>query len=351
MSPKKVDFIIVGQGLAGSILSYLLIAKGKTVLVIDNEQKHSSSFVAAGIINPITGPRLALNDNFSVHYATAKKLYETLETDLKASIWLELSQQRLLKNDTQFGYYEKRLKDPNYSDYLGNLLYPNAFNLQKKVIQIKQTALVDSKALLKHIHVWLNKQQSIRSEKLHYQQLQLNEIGVRYGDIQASKIIFCEGHQAIHNPWLRKLPFLLSKGEILTLDINETNNDLLNWGHWLVPTNRHHKLGSNYHWDNLDLLPSQETKNALLNDLNNNLKWSTNVIKNVTNHEVGIRPTTKHRQPFIGPLKNTSNAYCFNGFGSKGCLLIPHYATVLTDHLCMNTNLPEHVTNGLDQCL
>jgi hypothetical protein len=43
------------------------------------------------------------------------------------------------------------------------------------------------------------------------------QYGINWQDISAKKIIFCEGYQAIHNPWFNYLPFQLAKGEILTL--------------------------------------------------------------------------------------------------------------------------------------
>ena len=54
-----VDYLIVGQGIAGTVLSYTLLEKGKTALVIDKNQAQTSSKVATGICNPITGRRWA----------------------------------------------------------------------------------------------------------------------------------------------------------------------------------------------------------------------------------------------------------------------------------------------------
>ena len=54
----QVDYIIVGQGLCGSFLSWNLMKAGKKVLVIDESKPNSSSKVASGVINPITGRRL-----------------------------------------------------------------------------------------------------------------------------------------------------------------------------------------------------------------------------------------------------------------------------------------------------
>src|SRR5688572_337382 len=54
----RVDFIIVGQGLAGSAVALQLINRGKKILVIDRPIANSSSRVAVGLFNPITGRNL-----------------------------------------------------------------------------------------------------------------------------------------------------------------------------------------------------------------------------------------------------------------------------------------------------
>ena len=46
---RKIDYLIVGQGIAGTILSYKLIKKGYLVKVIDDGHRTASSTKAAGI--------------------------------------------------------------------------------------------------------------------------------------------------------------------------------------------------------------------------------------------------------------------------------------------------------------
>ena len=55
---KKTDYIIVGQGLAGSILALTLLKKGKSVVVIDNATQNTASKIAAGLYNPVVFKRL-----------------------------------------------------------------------------------------------------------------------------------------------------------------------------------------------------------------------------------------------------------------------------------------------------
>ena len=52
------DYLIIGQGLAGTILSHTLLKNGKNVLVINQNEEKSSSNVAAGVYNPVTGMRM-----------------------------------------------------------------------------------------------------------------------------------------------------------------------------------------------------------------------------------------------------------------------------------------------------
>ena len=54
----QVDFLIIGQGISGTWLSYYLKQANKSFLVIDNNQPNSASRIAAGIINPVTGRRI-----------------------------------------------------------------------------------------------------------------------------------------------------------------------------------------------------------------------------------------------------------------------------------------------------
>lgn len=53
-----LDFIIVGQGIAGSCLAFELAERGAKIRVIDDSWRDAACLVAAGVINPITGQRL-----------------------------------------------------------------------------------------------------------------------------------------------------------------------------------------------------------------------------------------------------------------------------------------------------
>ena len=50
---EAVDYIVVGQGLAGSAVAVQLLQRKKRVLVIDQPTGNSSSRIAAGLFNPM----------------------------------------------------------------------------------------------------------------------------------------------------------------------------------------------------------------------------------------------------------------------------------------------------------
>jgi glycine/D-amino acid oxidase-like deaminating enzyme len=55
MATTDYDYLIVGQGLAGTSLAWHLKESGKKILIVGDSSLPSSSKVAAGIFNPLTG--------------------------------------------------------------------------------------------------------------------------------------------------------------------------------------------------------------------------------------------------------------------------------------------------------
>ena len=49
----KVDFIIVGQGIAGTCFAFELLKRRKTFIIIDKYETNTSSRIALGVYNPL----------------------------------------------------------------------------------------------------------------------------------------------------------------------------------------------------------------------------------------------------------------------------------------------------------
>lgn len=118
---NSIDFIVVGQGMAGSLLAWTLIKKGMNVLVIDDQHKNASSVVAAGIINPITGHRINISNDIDIFLPNALSLYQEMGTYFKTQLVYALPQLRLIKKQGQLDYWQKRKQQASYQPYLGEL--------------------------------------------------------------------------------------------------------------------------------------------------------------------------------------------------------------------------------------
>ena len=344
MPPEHYDYLIIGQGLAGSLLAFELIQRGQRVLVVDNKLHGSSSQVAAGLINPITGHRLNLSDGFSDFLNIALPFYNKLEKEFGGDFIRTIEQRRLIKNPGQAEYFKKRCAEANYAGFLSAAHTPEFRVNDFGTAAVHQSYVVDTKALLASAKKWLIDRQAYLNLSVDYTTLISVDNTFSVNGLKAQQVVFCEGFQAIHNPWLKDLPFKLSKGEILTLELNAPCSTMLSWGNWLVPhTPNTAKLGANYAWEDTSLEPSESVNVKLMQCLTQN----TCIQGRVINHEVGVRPTTKLRKALVGPLSNLENAHCFNGFGSKGCLTIPKHVQLLCDFLLERTALPSEIS----QCL
>ena len=343
-----IDYLIIGQGLAGSLLAWELIQRGCKVVIVDNGRENASQ-VAAGLINPVTGMRFVKSVEVDNLLPTAKQYYSHLAAIFKQAFYIEKPMLRLFRSDKELTHCLKRLNDPDYHDYLGaitspdhaikNLIAPFGF------LEQKQTGYLLTRPLLTCLKAFFIANGIYRQADIDYQDIQLQP-SLRWQDISPKQIIFCEGHHATHNPWFSWLPFQLVKGEILTLEHQSQLPDkILNFGDWLIPLNNCHiRVGATFDRENLNTLPTERGKEELLKTLKSvsvDLAQAT-----VLNHQANIRPCTLDKQPFIGRHPQHPQLAIFNGFGAKGSLQIPrlcqHFADALLNNTPLTANIQRH---------
>jgi glycine/D-amino acid oxidase-like deaminating enzyme len=74
----QVDFLIIGQGLAGSLLVRSLRSRGCRVAVVDDRWQSAASQVAAGLMTPLTGRRFTLTPDYPGLFARAGEILGAL---------------------------------------------------------------------------------------------------------------------------------------------------------------------------------------------------------------------------------------------------------------------------------
>lgn len=334
----EYDYFILGQGLSGSLLAIALLKRGKRILVIDDHHRHSSTRVAAGLINPVTGKRLVRTAGLEDCLPVAMNTYG--RALVHKPMW------RLFHNMAQKQQWLDRQQEPGYLHYLGDVMPADATPYPIKAeygygVQL-QVAALDTKTFLEKSHDYLLENNCYVQAQPQYQAFSLEGSAMHWREHRAEMIIFCEGYQGINNPWFDYLPYQLAKGEFLTL---KTDHDLpdvmINSGHWLLPLGDGlYRLGATYQHDSYNDTTSEAARELLMKAVYGFIDESVQFEK--VNQQAGVRPTTLDKQPFIGVHPKYQQIAICNGFGSKGVLMAPWHVKQLVNHLCDGEALPDY---------
>lgn len=338
------QYLIIGQGLAGSLLAWELMANGKSVLLIDDGHQSASSKVAAGMINPLAGKRLALYPETDLFLECAKETYASLTQQLGQAFFHELPILRLLQDEAEVSRYAERKEDSAFDPYIGDAWLPGSSPFKLRDEQggfvTRRSGWVDVPALILAIREYASEAGSLIAEAFDYADLALHEKGATWrSEVTAEQVIFCEGWKARNNPWFDWLPWDPVKGEILSVELAGISRDrILNSGKWLVPGPKGgFRVGSTYSRDSFELIPTDAGKREILQGLEKLLPEHG---YDVVDHRVGIRPGSRTQHPLMGRHPEFSQLGIFNGFGSKGALLIPRCSKHLVAHYDHDTSLP-----------
>ncbi|MEQ1740069.1 MAG: FAD-binding oxidoreductase, partial [Methyloglobulus sp.] len=338
----QTDFLIIGQGLAGSLLAWALMQRGCKVVVVDTG-KENASLVAAGIVNPITGMRFAKTADVETLLPVAQNYYNQLSAYFGQQFYFDRPMLRIFRDETELAHCKKRHRQTSYAPYLGELYASDQsikeFSTPFGLIEQRQTGHLLAVPLLTHMKQFFIERHSYRQDVVDYKAIQLGSI-VHWQDITAKQVVFCEGYQGSQNSWFSWLPFQLAKGEILTLVHQvEIPDTILNYGNWLLPFESGKvRIGATFDRENINTQVSEQGKQTLLKTLK---PYSPSMVQSrIVNHQAGIRPCTPDRLPFIGKHPNINQIAIFNGFGTKGSLQIPWYAQRFADCLLNHNPLP-----------
>ncbi|GAB3527540.1 FAD-dependent oxidoreductase [Pontibacter brevis] len=324
----KYDFIVVGHGLAGAILSYTLRKRGYQVLVIDEPRPSGASRVAAGLINPIAGKRFAKSwladdfipaadafyDELEAHFGRElfihKPIYKIFSSIEEQNTWMAKSASEGW-NDFILATHTKSIHQPGVQDPYGGVLIGRGGNL-----------LVEE--MLNLLTAELLAQELLLPEKFQMDELQLTEHGVKYKAIEADHLVFCEGFQVVNNPWFKWLPIQPTKGEVLEVQAENFNPECIyNKAVYVVPVGgSRFKIGATYNWREPDEQPSPEGQEELAERFSQITSQHFTII----NHQAGIRPAVRDRKPLAGRHPQYPQLSVFNGMGSKGVQMAPYLA-------------------------
>lgn len=301
---KNNPFIIVGQGLAGTILAHHFLEAGILFEIWDSPETHfNSSKAAGGIFNPVTGRKLEQTWLADELFTYLFDFYPRLEKRLDARFFFPMPLFRPFANDEMKAWLLER-KDQIHHDYL---------QWEEEGVWVKKAGWVDVVELL-------------RVSKAYFEKLGILKIGVFTG----SNAIFCEGFHGQNNPIWSSLPFLPAKGELMEIRSNEPSESyILNKNGFILPLGNHEfKIGATYSWKEFTNETTVESRQELQAKLKS---MGVNQFE-LIDQKTGVRPATQDRRPFVG-FRPDLIAGIFNGFGSKGVSLSPFFAKQWTEEI------------------
>ena len=347
MNADVLDYLIVGQGLAGSVVSDFLLQEGKKILVLNLSKQNSSSHVAAGIFNPITGRRVVKSWMADTLIPYANNYYKTLEIKLQTNFFHPIDVIEVISNVKDLNEWQIRMEEDSMKKHLEYIVPDNLYRTKispyLKLFRINSSGWMNISKFISVYGNKLNVTKNLEEELFDYRLLKIEENLINYKEHKSRRIIFCEGPNVSNNPLWQGLPMVPAKGEILTIECMNFPEDfiLLN-GIFILPQgNNQFRAGATYEWNFENDLPTQKGKTKLVERLESILKIPFKII----DHRAAIRPTVKDRRPIIGKHRDHKNVFIFNGLGTKGVLLAPYFANHFAEYL-NGSDLNEEVDVG-----
>ena len=329
----KLDYIIVGLGLAGLAFAEQLIKANKSFVVFEDSSQ-TSSLVAGGGYNPVILKRFTPVWNAKEQLQIALPFYEDLEHKFQTTFDYKFQTKKVFKSIEDQNNWFAALDNLKLIDFLDTDL-----DHQKKegIVaefgfgNVKQTGRIDTKKLVDIYRAYLEKRTLIKFDQFNHQLIKFYPNHLSYEDIDASRIVFCEGFGMRENIFFNYLPLNEVKGELITIYAPKLKIDFqLKSTLFVLPLGDDvYKVGATFNWSDKTSNPSKDRKSTSLKKLEKVI----NVPYKILSQTAGIRPTIKDRRPLVGTQPAFPNLAILNGLGTRGVMIAPTMAKALFNYL------------------
>ena len=345
-SPDALDFVVVGQGLAGTLLALELERRGRRVLVADDGWRTAASRVAAGVLNPVTGMRIVKTLGADDLLPAAKRVYSALGERFGKTFFREVPFYRFYSSEHEREIKAKRASDPEYAGWISEdvpagTLCGGALADRLGGFFVHRAGWLDIPKLLDCARAEWRSRGVLLEENFDYGDVEISRAGTRWrGRDVRGGIIFCEGFRVRENPWFSHLKWQPAKGEFVELELAGTENfqsQILKGNVVAIPLGgARWRVGTNYDRETLDTVPTPEVAERLRRAFSAMFVKlpSAEAAPQLVAHRAGVRPAVQGALPKVGAHEKFPKLFLFNGFGSKGVTWIPLYAERFAEKLC-----------------
>ncbi len=300
-------------------------------MIVDRGEAITASRIAAGLITPITGRRMAATHGYKESYRHAAAFYRRIERELNCRLFDERPAIRRFVNSDEQQAFNQKLSG---SDVRLVALKDAAGRVTS--FEMSDAARLDVPRFLEQTRQYFSALGQYQQAELNPDtDIVVNETGVSVArlDLRSACVVWCQGYQAHRSPWFPEIPDGPAKGEILRVLLSDyTDDKVVHQGMWLVPEPRDGSflVGATYDRANLNNEPTTAGREELLSGL----KQITAETPVVIEHVAAVRAGMKRRKPIIGQHLDSDRVFVLNGLGSRGALLAPVAAQALTDLIC-----------------
>jgi glycine oxidase len=325
---ESLDYIIVGQGIAGSCLAIRLLDLGKKIVVIDQPEQNTSSRIAAGMFNPVTGQKMVRTWLADDLFPALHAFYGEIQAAAERQFFYPTNLYRPFLTIEEQNEWMGRSAEPVYEPYIDKIFTTKVFPTVRNTfggLLLKQCGFIDTRNFIAHVSDRIAQAGVLLKEPFDFDAFQPSDDQVLYRQYAAPRIIFCQGVHA--NPWFSWLPIRPLKGETITIKTSFEEHVILNRGVYILPkdTSGHQRAGATYFaQDKHDGITA-----AARQELESKVHALVEFPYETVSHEWGWRPTTPDRRPMLGAHPAYRSMLVFNGLGTKGISLAPYFSEVL----------------------
>ena len=328
-----IDFIIVGNGLAGISFAEIALQNNKSIFVFDNNSQPSSK-VAGGLYNPVILKRFSEVWKAKEQIDFAFPLYHTIQSRLNVIFDYELPILRKLFSTEEQNNWFQAADKLNLAPFLELKLVKQKYDALDSPFhygKVNHTGYLEISTLIESYSKYLKSLDSYSNDTFDYNAIQFLEDTIKYKDIQAKNIIFAEGFGLHSNPFFNDLPLDGTKGELLIIKAPNLQLDvIIKSSVFILPIgNDLYKVGATYDWKDKTNNPTEEGKKELIDKLKELISCDFEIVE----HFAGVRPTVKDRRPLVGKHPVHPQLHVLNGLGTRGVMLGPYLANQLFQHI------------------
>ena len=311
----RPDLLILGQGLAGTMLAAELERAGISFAIVDAGHANAATPVAAGIVNPVTGRRIVKSWRIETLLPAARQAYRALEAQLEVPLWREMRVRR--------SFADARERDAALAKHARGELAPYVETVDESGFWIREAARVDLSRLLQAARAHWTAAGVLRAERITL----ADAVG------RHAVVIDCRGRAAATDGTFPFVPWEFSKGELIELAVEGLDPDvILNRRHWVLPVAAGRAwVGATHEPGVMEATPSEAALVSLTTRARELLGAERTFT--VVGRRAGVRVQLPDKRPVAGRHREQPGLGLINALGGKGVLWAPLLARQWVNHL------------------